>query len=155
MHCLTQHILLISRDVILISYKFSQLHIQYTICLQEDMFSMLYKLFSLIYFIISLVTWIGYLAWKLVITLVFISGFYFCLLRIHQACKCYSNWVKKIGENMQRVSTKPEENYYQPHFHSTPYEDDIRPEDSVSVVSAFSSKDSQGSAFENIETIQV
>ena len=40
-------------------------------------------------------------------------------------------------------------------FNSSAYEDDIHPEDSVSVFSAFSSKDSDGLNFENIDSFQV
>ena len=63
--------------------------------------------------------------------------------------------VKEKGEPSGGITKQSFENFHQPPFTSSPYEDDINPEDSVSVVSAFSSKDSEGSEFGNIEAFQV
>ena len=122
---------------------------------QDIMFNLISKIFSLIYLILTLSTWIVKISWKLVILLTFLECLYKCLLRIHQACKYTANWDKQKDKENVKVTRKSAETFHRTIFAAAAYEDDIHPDDSVSVVSAFSSKDSDGSVFENIDDFQV
>eukprot|EP00092_Neocalanus_flemingeri_P103445 GFUD01132392.1.p1 GENE.GFUD01132392.1~~GFUD01132392.1.p1 ORF type:complete len:128 (-),score=29.62 GFUD01132392.1:6-350(-) len=101
-------------------------------------------MFSLTYYFFKLIIWMVKISWKMVILLTFLQGLYNCVMKIHQACKYFANWEKKKDDKKVIVKMKSD----------TSFEDDIRPEDSVSVVSAFSSQDSEESVFGNIDSFQ-
>ena len=119
------------------------------------MFNMIHNLFSLVFNIFKLVIWILKISWKLVIVLTFLQWFYLCILQIHKMCKFIVHFKKKKDKKTTQVIQNVQQYVYESSFNFSTYEDDIHPEDSVSVISANSSKDSDGSHFENIDSNQV
>ena len=119
------------------------------------MFNMIYNLLSLVFNIFKLVIWILKISWKLFIVLTFLQWFYLCILKIHKMCKFIVHFKKKKDKKTTQVIQNVQQYVYESSFNLSTYEDDIHPEDSVSVISANSSKDSDGSHFENIDSNQV
>ena len=119
------------------------------------MFNMIYNLLSLVFNIFKLVIWILKISWTLVIVLTFLQWFYICILKIHKMCKFIVHFKKKKDKKTTQVIQNVQQYVYESSFNLSTYEDDIHPEDSVSVISANSSKDSDGSHFENIDSNQV
>ena len=119
------------------------------------MFNTIYNLFSFVFNIFKLVIWILKISWKLIILLTFLHWFYFCLLKIHKTCKFILNFKKKKDKKKNQVIQNVQHSVHESSFNYSTYEDDIHPDDSVSVVSSNSSKDSDGSHFENIDSYQV
>eukprot|EP00091_Calanus_sinicus_P011610 TRINITY_DN26200_c0_g1_i1.p1 TRINITY_DN26200_c0_g1~~TRINITY_DN26200_c0_g1_i1.p1 ORF type:complete len:157 (+),score=32.00 TRINITY_DN26200_c0_g1_i1:50-472(+) len=107
---------------------------------------MFYSIFSLVYKLFQLVIWTLKISWKLVILLTLLNWVYLCILKIHSACKYLTDPSKKKAkqENI-KVIENVQEMVYESSFNISAYEDDIHPEDSVSVVSAYPSKESDGS----------
>ena len=70
-------------------------------------------------------------------------------------CKFIVHFKKKKDKKTTQVIQNVQQYVYESSFNLSTYEDDIHPEDSVSVISANSSKDSDGSHFENIDSNQV
>ena len=119
------------------------------------MFNMIYNIFSLVYTLIKLLLWIVKMSWNMGIMVYFLHGLYLAILGMHHLCKSISNMDKLKGNKNDRVVQNTQQTVLKTPFNYSSYEDDIDPEDSVSVVSADSFKDSDGSHFENIDSYQV
>ena len=107
------------------------------------MFNMLYNIFYLIYYTILLVMMIVRLTWNILLLFTFLQGLYLLMLRSHELCQYLTRWKKEELESCRESYVE------ETSFNISVHEDDIRPEDSVS------SKYSDESTFENVDSLQV
>ena len=113
------------------------------------MLNMLYNIFYLIYYTILLVIMIVRLTWNILLLFTFLQGSYLLILRTHELCQYFARWKQ------EQPGSCCESYVQETSFNISIHEDDIRPEDSVSIRSGFSSKHSDESTFENIDSLQV
>ena len=108
------------------------------------MFRMISSIFSFLYYLIYVLIWLLNVSFNLVTLLSFLYLVYMCILKTHHLCQI----IAQMKHSSQESSR-----------HHSEYQDDVQPDDSVSVVFQYSTKDSDSngdeSAFENIDSNQV